>query len=302
MLDGSSFPNLLSEFVYTRTYARWMEEVGRRENWAETVSRYTDFIFKDRELPASLRPQVEKLILNLDVLPSMRALWCAGPAMERDNACGYNCSFLPIDNLRAFSEGLYILMQGTGVGFSVERTFVSNLPEIAHSTGESIDYIIGDSTEGWADAVYFGLQGFNARARAANFDAAELDRTLDDHAETLLGALSARERAAVEALTSLKLLDAIQPKFVMAENIAQAHQFIATGNAELGFIALSQVMKDGKFGAGSAWIVPTSLHQPIRQDVVILDKGKGKPAAEAWLKYLRGDKAKAVIKSFGYET
>lgn len=108
--------------------------------------------------------------------------------------------------------------------------------------------------------------------------------------------------AAVEALTSLKLLDAIQPKFVMAENIAQAHQFIATGNAELGFIALSQVMKDGKFGAGSAWIVPTSLHQPIRQDVVILDKGKGKPAAEAWLKYLRGDKAKAVIKSFGYET
>jgi molybdate transport system substrate-binding protein len=107
--------------------------------------------------------------------------------------------------------------------------------------------------------------------------------------------------AAVEALTTLKLLDAIQPKFVQAENIAQAHQFIATGNAELGFVALSQVYKDGKFAEGSAWVMPANLHQPIRQDAVILDKGKGKPAAEAWMKYLKGEKAKAVIKSFGYE-
>lgn len=107
--------------------------------------------------------------------------------------------------------------------------------------------------------------------------------------------------AAVEALASLKLLDAIQPKFVQAENIAQAHQFIATGNAELGFVALSQVYKDGKFAEGSAWLMPVNLHQPIRQDAVILDKGKGKPAPAAWMKYLKGEKARAVIKSFGYE-
>ena len=107
--------------------------------------------------------------------------------------------------------------------------------------------------------------------------------------------------AAVEALTSLKLLDAMQPKFVQAENIAQAHQFIASGNAELGFVALSQVFKDGKFAEGSAWVVPARLHQPIKQDAVILDKGRGKAAAEAWIKYLKGDKAKAVIKSYGYE-
>jgi molybdate transport system substrate-binding protein len=93
--------------------------------------------------------------------------------------------------------------------------------------------------------------------------------------------------AAVEVLTALKLLDAVQPKFVQAENIAQAHQFVASGNAELGFVALSQVMKDGKLGEGSAWVVPASLHQPIRQDAVMLDKGRGKPAAEAWLKYLQ---------------
>ena len=107
--------------------------------------------------------------------------------------------------------------------------------------------------------------------------------------------------AAVAALRALKLLDAVQPKFVQAENIAQAYQFIATGNAELGFVALSQVFKDGRIAEGSAWIVPASLHQPIRQDAVLLGQGKGKPAAEAWLKYLKGDKAKAVIKSFGYE-
>ncbi|MBK8760576.1 MAG: molybdate ABC transporter substrate-binding protein [Sulfuritalea sp.] len=107
--------------------------------------------------------------------------------------------------------------------------------------------------------------------------------------------------AAIETLTARRLLDAVQARFVQADNIAQAHQFVATGNAELGFVALSQLMKNGKLGEGSAWVVPASLHQPIRQDAVIIDKGKGKPAAEAWMKYLKGDKAKAVIKSFGYE-
>lgn len=107
--------------------------------------------------------------------------------------------------------------------------------------------------------------------------------------------------AAVETLTSLKLLEAVQPKFVQAENIAQAHQFIATGNAELGFIALSQVMQDGRLAAGSAWVVPAGLHRPIRQDAVLLDRGRDKAAAAALLKYLKGNNARAVIKSFGYD-
>ena len=106
--------------------------------------------------------------------------------------------------------------------------------------------------------------------------------------------------AAIETLTALKLLDAIQPKFVQGENIAQTYQFVATGNAELGFVALSQVMKDGKISEGSVWIVPSSMHRPIRQDAVLLTNGKGKPAAEALMKYLAGEKAKAVIQSFGY--
>jgi len=107
--------------------------------------------------------------------------------------------------------------------------------------------------------------------------------------------------AGIETLKALKLFDAVQPKIVEAENITQAYQFIASGNAEIGFVALSQVLKDGKISAGSAWIVPATFYQPIRQDAVLLEKGKGKAAAEALMKYLAGDKVKVIIRTFGYE-
>jgi len=107
--------------------------------------------------------------------------------------------------------------------------------------------------------------------------------------------------AAMAVLTHLNLLDAVQPKLVTGENIAQAHQFVATGNAELGFVALSQVMDNGKLTGGSGWQVPANLYELIRQDAVILTKGKDQPAAEALMKYLKGDKARAVIKSYGYD-
>jgi len=105
---------------------------------------------------------------------------------------------------------------------------------------------------------------------------------------------------AIKVLTRLSLLDAIQPKLVTGENISQAYQFIVTGNAELGFVALSQVMFDGKLSSGSAWIVPADLHDPIRQDAVILAKGKDQPAAKALVEYLKGKKATAIIQSYGY--
>ena len=107
-------------------------------------------------------------------------------------------------------------------------------------------------------------------------------------------------RAAIETLTKLGLLSAAQPKFVQGENIAQTFQFTQTGNADLGFVALSQVMKDGKVTEGSAWVVPAELHEPIRQDAILLSTGRGNAAAEALLKYLRTDRAKTVIRSFGY--
>lgn len=107
--------------------------------------------------------------------------------------------------------------------------------------------------------------------------------------------------AAIEVLRHLGLLDSAQPKLVQGENIAQTHQFVASGNAELGFVALSQVMKDGKLLGGSVWIVPGSLHAPIRQDAVMLATGKGNPTASALLAYLRSDKARTIIRSFGYD-
>jgi molybdate transport system substrate-binding protein len=99
----------------------------------------------------------------------------------------------------------------------------------------------------------------------------------------------------------LGVLESLLPRVVQGENIAQAHQFVATGNAELGFVALSQVFKDGKLTSGSAWIVPGKLYNPIRQDVVVLAKGRNKPAANALVDYLKTAKARAIIKSYGYE-
>lgn len=107
--------------------------------------------------------------------------------------------------------------------------------------------------------------------------------------------------AAIETLTRLGLLEQLRPKFVLGENIGQAYQFVATENVPLGFVALSQVFADGRLTQGSAWVVPASLHRPIRQDALLLARGQGKPAALALLAYLRGEKARSIIRSYGYD-
>jgi len=107
--------------------------------------------------------------------------------------------------------------------------------------------------------------------------------------------------AAVEAMKALGVHDALAPKFVTAENIGQTYQFVKSGNALLGFVALSQVTKDNKITEGSAWVVPANLYQPIKQDAIVLEKGKDKPAAAALMKFLRGNSAVKVIKSYGYD-
>jgi molybdate transport system substrate-binding protein len=108
--------------------------------------------------------------------------------------------------------------------------------------------------------------------------------------------------AAIETLSALRLKKALEPKLVVGENIAQAFQFVDSGNADLGFVALSQIMRDGKVTTGSAWIVPAGLHAPIRQDAVVLQKGKSSPAVAALMKYLKGEEVRAIIQSFGYGT
>lgn len=107
--------------------------------------------------------------------------------------------------------------------------------------------------------------------------------------------------AAVETMRKLNVYNKLEAKFVVGESIAQAQQFTASGSAELGFVAMSQVYEAGKLKSGSAWVVPGSLYTPIRQDAVILEKGRGKPAVEALIKYMKSEKAKAVIRSYGYD-
>jgi len=139
-------------FIHASRYARWLPEEYRRETWKETVDRYTGF-FTNRFPEVFPTEDVNKAIHNLDVMPSMRCLMAAGPALERDEIAGYNCSFIAIDSPKAFDEVMYVLMCGTGVGFSVERQFTNNLPTIAEEFYETDTTIrVKDSRIGWASA------------------------------------------------------------------------------------------------------------------------------------------------------
>lgn len=149
------------DFTYIRTYSRWIEEIKRREYFSETVERYMNFM--SAELGDVISPHFSKLgkqaILDMEVMPSMRSMWAAGPAAKFDNVSCYNCSYLVMDNLRSFSELLYILMCGTGVGFSVERQYTDQLPRFAKRlNGKTIDIVVEDSRKGWADAFYKVLE------------------------------------------------------------------------------------------------------------------------------------------------
>jgi len=140
-------------FIHKSRYARWLEEEGRRETWEETVQRYVDF-FKEREqLNDEEGQEIYDAIHAMEVMPSMRCMMTAGEALKRDNVAGFNCSYLHIDHPRAFDELMYVLMCGTGVGFSVERNFITKLPEVAetfHKTSSTI--VVSDSKLGWSSA------------------------------------------------------------------------------------------------------------------------------------------------------
>lgn len=155
------FRNPLAEFVYYRTYSRWIEEEGRRETWVETVDRYIDFMKENigKKLTEGEYQEIREAILNQEVMPSMRLMWSAGPAARSTNVAGFNCSFIAPTKLQDFGEIMYILMCGTGVGFSVESQTVQALPQIKKQTGQTLaSYVIEDSKEGWADAFVTGLK------------------------------------------------------------------------------------------------------------------------------------------------
>jgi len=147
-------PTDYQSFIHKSRYARWIQDAGRRETWDETVGRYIDNVVR-RVLPDSLHNlalECEQAILGLEVAPSMRAMMTAGPALDRDNTAGYNCSYLPVDDPKSFDEAMYILLCGTGVGFSVERQYVTKLPEIPELFYSDTTVVVKDSKEGWAKA------------------------------------------------------------------------------------------------------------------------------------------------------
>jgi len=147
-------PTDYQHFIAVSRYARWLPEENRRETWFETVSRYTDYVCSKANIDTDTREEIWDAIYQLQVMPSMRALMTAGPALERDNTAGYNCSYLPIDDAKAFDEAMYILLCGTGVGFSVERQYVAKLPEVpAELVDADETIVVSDSKEGWAKAL-----------------------------------------------------------------------------------------------------------------------------------------------------
>ena len=145
------------EYIAASRYARFVDEKQRRETWAETVNRYVEYVFSRTPAIQSnieLKNEIFDAIHNLDLMPSMRAMMTAGKSADRDNTCVYNCSYLPIDDPKSFDEAMFILLCGTGVGFSVESKYINHLPEVPENLFESDHTIaVHDSKEGWAKSL-----------------------------------------------------------------------------------------------------------------------------------------------------
>ena len=152
---NNALPTDYQSFIHKSRYARWLDDEGRRETWSETVSRYMKNLVRPAlgDNPKQIA-EIEQAILGLEVMPSMRALMTAGPALARDNTAGYNCSYLAVDDIKSFDEAMFILLCGTGVGFSVERQSVQKLPEVPENMYNSdTTIVVKDSKEGWAKSL-----------------------------------------------------------------------------------------------------------------------------------------------------
>ena len=152
--------DLYQTFIAKSRYCRYLPELKRREHWPETVARYFDFMEKhlaanhSYTLPKALRTELEDAVVGLSIMPSMRALMTAGEALERSNVAGYNCSYVVVDDPKAFDEAMMVLLCGVGVGFSVERQYVTKLPEIPDQLFDShTSIVVSDSKEGWAKSL-----------------------------------------------------------------------------------------------------------------------------------------------------
>ena len=198
MSSCNHLPTVYQQFIHKSRYAKWMPEHNRRETWTETVSRYFDFMEQhllethNYKINKKFKKQLEEAVINLDIMPSMRALMTSGPALEKDNVVGYNCSYLPIDSPRAFDECMYILMCGTGVGFSVEEKYVQMLPIVNEHFENSETVIhVADSRSGWARA-YRELISLLYSGQVPNIDVSDV-RAAGERLKTMGGRASGPE-------------------------------------------------------------------------------------------------------------
>jgi ribonucleoside-diphosphate reductase alpha chain len=146
----NQLPTDYQSFIHKSRYAKYFDGYGR-ETWDDTVTRYSTNVIADK-VDANTKYEIEQAILGLEIMPSMRAMMTAGPALERDNTAGYNCSYLPVDDPKSFDEAMFILLCGTGVGFSVERQYITKLPEVPELFESDTTIVVKDSKEGWAKA------------------------------------------------------------------------------------------------------------------------------------------------------
>ncbi len=185
------FRNPLGEFIYYRTYSRWIEEENRRETWIETIDRYIDFMKENLggKLSDAEYREIKEAILNQRVMPSMRLLWGAGKAARKNNVCAYNCSYIAPSKIKDFSEIMFLLMNGAGVGFSVEHQTTQLFPQVQKQTGKLLPvHVIEDSKEGWGNALTLGLTTW-FEGKDIDFDFSKI-RPAGSHLKTMGGKAS----------------------------------------------------------------------------------------------------------------
>lgn len=250
--------NVLGEFVYLRTYAKWIPEEGRRETWVETVDRYVSFMRENlgTKLTEKEYAEVRMGILKQEVMPSMRLMQFAGEAARRCNTCAYNCTFTAPTKLEDFAEIMYLSMQGCGVGFAVESQNVEQFPQIMKQTGKKMEtHVIGDSKEGWCDALTLGVKTWYA-GKDITFDYSQIRpagarlKTMGGKAsgpEPLRSLLSfARERIMARAGRRLRAIDVHDIICKIGECV------VAGGVRRTAMISLSDLddveMRDAKKG------------------------------------------------------
>lgn len=170
------FPTQLQQFQFYDKYSRFNYDLGRRETWIESVDRAVEYLreLSDYRLSRDVYDRIRNGILNMKVMPSMRLLAMAGPAARRNSIAIYNCSYMPVDSIDSFVEALIISMSGCGVGYSVERQYVEQFPRIARQKGQAAEvHVVGDSSEGWAEAVRIGLEAW-FKGHDVTFDYSEV--------------------------------------------------------------------------------------------------------------------------------